>query len=62
MEEPGTYDSAARSWEGSMTERYDFSKLTEDDYTASGRKDYLNSNNERVDTHWFMKHDTEIAD
>ena len=62
MEESGTYDSAARSWEGSMTERYDFSKLTEDDYTASGRKDYLNSNNERVDTHWFMKHDTEIAD
>ena len=62
MEQSGTYDSAARSWDGSMTERYDFSKLTEDDYTASGRKDYLNSNNERVDTHWFMKHDTEIAD
>lgn len=64
IEESGTYDSAARSWEGegSMTDRYDFSKLTEDDYTASGRKDYLNSNNERVDTHWFMKHDTEIAD
>ena len=61
MEQSGTYDSASRSWEGSMTQRYDFTKLTEDDYTVSGRKDYLNSNNERVDTHWFMKHDTETA-
>lgn len=60
--QPGTYDSASRSWVGSDTERYDFTKLKDSDWTTSGRKDYLNSTSERIDTMWVEKHTAEIAD
>lgn len=58
--EPGTYDEQTRSWQGSMTDRYNFKELGEDDFTMSGRKDYLNSDNEKVDTIWALNHEVDI--
>ena len=60
-EEPGTYDPETRTWQGSMTDRYDFANVTEECISASGRKDYLNSANEKVDTMWASTHVTETA-
>ena len=61
-EEPGTYNPADRSWQGSMKDRFDLASVTEEDITLSGRKDFLNSSNERVDTMWISKHDVEIKE
>lgn len=60
--EPGSYDPETRSWTGSMKDRFDFANVTEEDFTSSGRMDYLNSGNERVDTMWISKHDVEIRE
>ena len=59
---PGSYDSATNSWEGSMTVRHDFEKLSEDDFTSSGRIEYLNSDQQKINTHWFSNHETEIRE
>lgn len=61
-EEPGTYNPTDRSWQGSMKDRFDLASVTEEDITLSGRKDFLNSSNERVDTMWISKHDVEIKE
>ena len=58
--EPGTYDEQTRAWQGSMTDRYNFKELGEDDFTMSGRKDYLNSDHDKVDTMWVLNHEADI--
>ena len=58
--EPGTYDEESRSWQGSMTDRYNFKALDEEDFTMSGRKDYLNSDHDKVDTMWVLNHEADI--
>ena len=45
-----------------MKDRFDLANVTEEDITLSGRKDFLNSSNERVDTMWISKHDVEIKE
>ena len=60
-EEPGTYDPDTNTWQGSMTDRYDFANVTEESITNSGRKDFLNSANEKVDTQWASRHTIEDA-
>lgn len=58
--QPGSYDENTQTWQGSMTDRYDIANVTEDDITLSGRKDFLNSSNEKIDTVWISKHETEV--
>lgn len=57
-EEPGTFEPDTKTWEGSRTDRYDFTKLKEEDISSSGRKTYLNSGMEKVDTYHFTEHKT----
>jgi len=62
LPESGSYDEETRTWQGSMTERYDFESLAKSgEYSSSGRLDYLNSANQKVDTHWFSTHEIEDA-
>lgn len=60
VDEGASYDSATNSWPGSMTDRYDFTKVG-DDYSTSGNKDFLNNDNEKVNTTWVNRHSVEIA-
>ena len=61
--DPDTYDKDSRSYQGSLTDRYDFARLSKDEdaYTNSGRRDFLNSDNEKIEAYWFSNHESEIA-
>lgn len=62
-EEGSNEDKDTGAYPGSMTVRYNFKKLSEDEeaWTNSGRKDYLNSGNEKIDAVWFSHQVSEIA-
>jgi len=56
----GSYDPSTGKYMGSIEDRYDFARITEDDYTSSGRKDFVNSENDVIDTQWVSNHEIEI--